>query len=131
MSAREFPTLVLAGASAPEENLARLAEAGVEVATVGTDESGHVDLLEALSLVGLRGITRVFSEGGPRVGARLIAADLADEIALFTAEKPLGRPGLPALDASSRAALADPRRYRAFERETYGPDSLSRYERLE
>ena len=130
-SAREFPTLVVVGPQAPSDNVAHLVASGVEVATVALGESGHVDLLEALRLIGRRGITRVFSEGGPSVGARLIAAGLADEVALFTAEKPLGRPGLAALDANARAILADPRRYRALGRETYGPDVLSPYERLE
>jgi diaminohydroxyphosphoribosylaminopyrimidine deaminase/5-amino-6-(5-phosphoribosylamino)uracil reductase len=130
-SAREFPTLVVAGPQAPSEAVRRLGDSGVEVATVALDPSGRVDLLEALRLIGRRGVTRVFSEGGPSVGAGLIAAGLADEVALFTAEKPLGRPGLPVLDAEARAALADPSRYRALERETYGPEALSQYERLE
>ena len=33
------------------------------------------------------------------VAARLIALGLADEVALITADKPLGRPGVAALDA--------------------------------
>ena len=63
------------------------------------DAEGHVDLHHALRALGARGITRVFSEGGPLVAARLIALGLADEVALITAEKPLGRPGVAALDA--------------------------------
>ncbi len=46
---------------------------------------GRVDLAEALRLLARRGVTRVFSEGGPRVGARLIALGLADEVVLLTA----------------------------------------------
>ena len=78
----------------------------------GSGRSGrrHVDLGAALRLLGKRGVTRVFSEGGPRVASRLIALGLADEVVVFTALKPLGRPGLPALDAAAHAALADPAR---------------------
>ena len=65
---------------------------------VPLDADGHVDLHQALRALSVRGITRVFSEGGPSVAARLIALELADEVALITADKPLGRPGVPALD---------------------------------
>ena len=76
-----------------------------------------------------RGVTRVFSEGGPRVAARLIALGLADEVVIFTAEKPLGRAGLPALSKAARAALADPSRYRLVETAAYGPDAMRVWER--
>ena len=74
-------------------------------------------------------MTRVFSEGGPTLGAALIAAGLADEVILLTAEKPLGRPGRPALEADALAALGDPARYREGEGATYGADVLRRWER--
>ena len=67
---------------------------------------------EALRALSARGVTRVFSEGGPQVAGRLIALGLADEVVLFTAEKPLGRPGLPALDAPALAAARRFGRYR-------------------
>ncbi len=47
---------------------------------------------------------------------RLIALGLADEVALITADKPLGRPGVPALDAQARAALLDRSRYGRWKR---------------
>ncbi len=130
-TAREFPTLVVATAAAPAEREVALAAAGVETARVAADPAGGVDLGAALRLLGQRGVTRVFSEGGPRVGSRLIALGLADEVAVFTAVKPLGRPGLPALDAAARAALVDLAQYRALEPETYGTDTLRRWERVE
>jgi diaminohydroxyphosphoribosylaminopyrimidine deaminase/5-amino-6-(5-phosphoribosylamino)uracil reductase len=88
------------------------------------DAQGHVDLHQALRALSVRGITRVFSEGGPLVAARLIAVGLADEVALITADKPLGRPGVSALDPDTRAALRDPSRYRPEERLDYGPDTM-------
>ena len=98
-TAREIPTLVIAGETAPEEAARRLEDLGVMVERAPLDPDGHVDLHQALRALAARGITRVFSEGGPRVAARLIALGLADEVALITADKPLGRPGVPALDA--------------------------------
>ncbi len=129
-SAGEFATLVIATRAAATEREAALAARGVEVARVDADSSGHVDLSEALRLLARRGLTRVFSEGGPRVGARLITAGLADEVVLLTALKPLGRPGLPALDARALAVLNDSARYREIETAVYGADSLRRLERL-
>jgi diaminohydroxyphosphoribosylaminopyrimidine deaminase/5-amino-6-(5-phosphoribosylamino)uracil reductase len=129
-TAREFPTLVVTTSGAPGNREAALVAAGVEVARVEAEPDGGVDLDEALRLLAARGVTRVFSEGGPRVGARLVARGLADEVALFTALKPLGRPGRPALDAATQAALADPRRYRELGGARYGDDRLRHWERI-
>jgi diaminohydroxyphosphoribosylaminopyrimidine deaminase/5-amino-6-(5-phosphoribosylamino)uracil reductase len=64
------------------------------------------------------------------VASRLIALGLADEVALISALKPLGRPGRPALDAAAHAALVDPAQYRPREPETYGTETLRRWERI-
>jgi diaminohydroxyphosphoribosylaminopyrimidine deaminase/5-amino-6-(5-phosphoribosylamino)uracil reductase len=88
------------------------------------DAESQVDLEHALRALAARGITRVFSEGGPFVASRLIALGLADEVALITADKPLGRPGVVALDPDARAALFDGSRYRPVETLDYGPDTM-------
>ena len=95
------------------------------------DAEGHVDLQHALRALAARGITRVFSEGGPLVAARLIALGLADEVALITADKPLGRPGVAALDPEARSALLDGSRYRPVETLDYGPDTLRLWQRVD
>jgi diaminohydroxyphosphoribosylaminopyrimidine deaminase/5-amino-6-(5-phosphoribosylamino)uracil reductase len=123
------PRLVIAGARAPAEARAELQARGVEVVEVAEVAEGRLDLGEALRLLARRGVTRVFSEGGPTIGSALIRAGLADEVILLTAEKPLGRPGLPALEPDALAALADPARYLEGRSETYGPDVLRRWER--
>ena len=102
--------------TAPDEAARRLEDARRDDrARRRSTPEADVDLRQALRALGARGITRVFSEGGPRVAARLIALGLADEVALITAEKPLGRPGVPALDEEARAALIDGSRYRPVE----------------
>ncbi len=88
-------------------------------------------MVHALLGLAARGLTRVFSEGGPRVAAQLIARGLADEIALITAEKPLGRRGVPALSEEARAALLDPSRYWLDETLAYGPDAMRVWARVE
>ncbi len=130
-TAGEIPTLVIAGAEAPDEAARRLEGLGVMIERVPLDAEAHVDLPSALRALAARGITRVFSEGGPKVAARLIALGLADEVALITADKPLGRPGVPALDAPARAALLDGSRYRPLETMKYGPDTMRLWRRVD
>jgi len=129
-TAAEHPTLVITTWEASEDQEAELKQRGVEVLRVDADLAGHVDLARALEELAARGVTRVFSEGGPTVGAKLIQLGLADEVLIFTATKPLGRPGRPALDPDASAALADPARYREGESLSYPPDEMRRWERL-
>ena len=130
-TAREIPTLVIGGVGAPEEPARRLEDLGVMIERVPDDADAHVDLHHALRALSVRGITRVFSEGGPKVASRLIGLQLADEVALFTANRPLGRPGVAALDAQARAALIDQRRHRPVETLDYGPDTMRLWERAD
>ncbi len=130
-TAREIPTLVIAGETAPEEAARRLQDLGVIVERAPLGPDGHIDLHQALRALAARGITRVFSEGGPQVAARLIALGLADEVALITADKPLGPAGVPALDTQARAALADGSRYQLAETAGYGPDTLRLWRRAD
>ncbi len=123
------PTLVIAGAEAPARNEDELRARGVEVERVNTREDGRLDLNAALAALARRGVTRVLSEGGPTVGSALIRTGLVDEVILLTAQKPLGRPGRPALTADALATLADPSRYGEAPGETYGPDALRRWRR--
>jgi diaminohydroxyphosphoribosylaminopyrimidine deaminase / 5-amino-6-(5-phosphoribosylamino)uracil reductase len=129
--ARDLPTLVIAGPDAPREAAQRLADLGVMVERVGLDAESHVDLRQALSVLCARGVTRVFSEGGPRVASRLISLGLADAVVLFIAERPLGRPSFPALGDETRTMLMDPDRYRLIETAAYGSDEMRLWERLD
>ena len=126
----ECPLLVIAGSGAPRQRQAALAEAGVEVATVRRDRFARLDLGAALAALGVRGVTRVFSEGGPSVAAALIASGLADEVLLLTAPKPLGFEGTPALSPAARETLADAALYRSEAPGFVGADALTRYRRI-
>ncbi|WP_246731552.1 bifunctional diaminohydroxyphosphoribosylaminopyrimidine deaminase/5-amino-6-(5-phosphoribosylamino)uracil reductase RibD [Methylocapsa sp. S129] len=130
-TARDFPTLAIATDAAPAERAAALEAVGVSVERVAADREGHVDLGAALRALGRRGVTRVFSEGGPGVGSALIAQGLADEVILFTAQKPLGRTGLPALDRFALSALDDRACYAEAEIAHFGSDEMRDFQRLE
>jgi len=128
-TAKDYPTIVIAGASAAVKLAAELRERGVEVLRVAEVAEGRLDLREALGLLARRGLTRVFSEGGPTIGSALIRLGLADEVILLTAEKPLGRPGRAALEPDALAALGDTARYTEATGANYGPDAMRRWER--
>jgi diaminohydroxyphosphoribosylaminopyrimidine deaminase / 5-amino-6-(5-phosphoribosylamino)uracil reductase len=130
-TAADIPTLVIAGTAAPDEAARRLEGLGVMIERAPADADGRVDLHQALRTLAARGITRVFSEGGPQVAARLIALKLADAVALITADKPLGRPGVAALDTQARAALLDDTCYRPVETFAYGADTMRLWERAD
>ena len=128
VGARDFPTLVFCGGGADPARRAALEEQGVEVADCAL-AGARIDLHAALQALGARGVTRVFSEGGPRVGAELIARGLADEMILFTAPKPFGRAGVQALPAWARDILAGSGLYRVVEEGWFGADRYVHYER--
>jgi diaminohydroxyphosphoribosylaminopyrimidine deaminase/5-amino-6-(5-phosphoribosylamino)uracil reductase len=129
-TAAEHPVLVIAGEGASASARLALEARGVAVDIAPLGTNGHIDLPSALSLLAQRGITRVFSEGGPLVAAALIEANLVDDVFIFRGAKPFGRKGLPALDAMSRQRLADPKRFRAVDPVQLGQDQLVQYERI-
>ena len=128
-SAADARVLAIAGPEAPDYSAAALADEGIEVARVASI-NGHIDLRAALALLAERGHSRVFSEGGPRIGAQLIASGLADEVVMITAEKPFGREGVRALSDNARAILADPTRYTLASEAQFGSDRMRTYERV-
>ena len=123
-TAREFPTLVIGADGADAGRQTILEARGVVVARVAADRLGRLDLSAALRCLAARGHSRIFSEGGPRIGASLVMAGLADDVALITALRPLGRPGLPALDAPALAMLENRQNYAEVENTALGVDRL-------
>ena len=129
VGAADIPTLVLCGADADPGRRLALENIGIETADCPLAD-GRVDLRAALQLLAARGLTRVFSEGGPRVGSSLIAQGLADEVLLFTGERPLGRRGVESLSETARKKLADPACYDMVAQGLLGADSYTHYERV-
>jgi diaminohydroxyphosphoribosylaminopyrimidine deaminase/5-amino-6-(5-phosphoribosylamino)uracil reductase len=145
VGASETPVLAICGDGAPREKREALLARGVEIETCALGPSalepsspgeilsggypGRLDLRAALGVLARRGITRVFSEGGPRIGAALIAQGFADEMLLLSSPRPLGRQGVEALSAPSRATLADEASYGVIGQGYFGVDSFIHYER--
>ncbi|MEZ5887090.1 MAG: bifunctional diaminohydroxyphosphoribosylaminopyrimidine deaminase/5-amino-6-(5-phosphoribosylamino)uracil reductase RibD [Paracoccaceae bacterium] len=128
-TAREIPLWLLHGPQAPAVARDQWAALGARLIEVPLADGG-LDMQAAFRRLGALGLTRVFCEGGGALAATLIRADLADELALFTAGVALGgdaRPGVGALDL---AALSDAGRYRLEELCPVGGDVLSRWSRV-
>lgn len=126
-TARDVPLLVIVGDKVSTADAGEFMRAtGAEVARVSTID-GRLDILAALRLLAARGVSRVFSEGGPAVAESLIAHGYADEVILHRGVKPLGRPGKPALTPAARRTLADEHRYRLFATSRLGADEMTRY----
>jgi diaminohydroxyphosphoribosylaminopyrimidine deaminase / 5-amino-6-(5-phosphoribosylamino)uracil reductase len=130
-TAAKYPTVVLTTRAASEARVEALAARRIDVARIDADAEGRLDLAAALGWLGARGVTRVFSEGGPSVGSRLVGEGLADEVVVITGEKPLGRSGLPFLNEQARAKLLDLSRYRLLETKAYGPDTMRVWNRID
>ncbi len=75
-----------------------LAEAGARCIPVPKGEDG-VDLAAALAALGTRGLTRILVEGGARLAASLLRADLVDRVVWFHAPGLLGGDATPAIQS--------------------------------
>ncbi|WP_332685156.1 bifunctional diaminohydroxyphosphoribosylaminopyrimidine deaminase/5-amino-6-(5-phosphoribosylamino)uracil reductase RibD [Bosea sp. (in: a-proteobacteria)] len=124
------PVWVIAAEDAPVEAEARLVAAGVEVMRVARAADGHLDLAEALRLLATRGITRVFSEGGPTIGEKLALAGFADEVIVSTSPVELGEAGVVAVRPGLAALLADPKIYAVAESGVLGHDRFQHFTRI-
>lgn len=128
-TAAEVPVWVIASEAGPVERELALVAAGVEVMRVSSDAEGHLDLAEALRLLGTRGLTRIFSEGGPTVAEKLAQAGLLDEVIVSTSPNALGQPGIVAVRPALAALLADPDLYSLAETQLIGHDRFEHFVR--
>lgn len=126
-TARDVPTLVLTTRRAPIHARRALGALGVEVAMVEANAAGRIDLAAALRVLGERGLTRICTEGGPRLADALAEADLVDTCTLITGAASLeGQGGLPAVGPALARRLAE---FREAESLVLGPDRAVTYER--
>lgn len=120
-TAREVPLWLLHG---PEGRARAPAWADRGARTLELEE-GPRDLGAVLRRLGAEGLTRVLAEGGGRVAAGLLAAGLADRVALFSAGVALGAEGVPAVGALALPSLAAAGRFRLIGIEAVGGDALT------
>lgn len=73
--------------------------------------AGGLTAREGLQALATRGITRVFCEGGATLAASLLAADLVDEVVMFTAGIAIGGAGFAAVGVLPPVPLAETNRF--------------------
>ena len=88
-----------------------------------------VDLTAAMAALGSAGLTRVLVEGGAKLAAALLRADLVDRIAWFHAPAVMGGDGWPAVQAFGTETLDRMPRFRRDCITVIGNDMLSEYSR--
>jgi diaminohydroxyphosphoribosylaminopyrimidine deaminase/5-amino-6-(5-phosphoribosylamino)uracil reductase len=125
-TARENPTWVFTAPQASELAEKILRDKGVEVFRVKSKD-GKLDLEQVVQLLAERGITRLMVEGGPRVAASFVSADLVDEAVIFHAPKAIGGDGIDALEGLPLSALG--KHLQPVATESFGADSAERFER--
>jgi diaminohydroxyphosphoribosylaminopyrimidine deaminase / 5-amino-6-(5-phosphoribosylamino)uracil reductase len=129
-TAHDIPVWVIAAEDAPTGPEHQLVAAGVEVMRVARSASGHLDLKAALELLAMRGITRVFSEGGPMVGEQLALAGLADEVVVSTSPVSLDQPGIVAIRPQLARLIGQAAHYRPDGAQMVGADRFETYVRV-
>lgn len=102
--------------------LAAARERADRVIEASRTASGHVDLVDALRALAKAGLTTILVEGGGRLAAALLQADLIDEVHWFLAPRLIGEDGRPALGAMGFERLHDALSIDALEVRRCGPD---------
>jgi diaminohydroxyphosphoribosylaminopyrimidine deaminase / 5-amino-6-(5-phosphoribosylamino)uracil reductase len=125
--ASKVPTWIVTTEQGHEAAERTLAGAGVEIFRVAQDAAGQLDPREALATLAGRGITRIFTEGGPSLADCFARADLLDEVIISTSPNALGEPGRGAVGPDLQHALD--RRFRHAWSEMAGADRMDAYER--
>jgi diaminohydroxyphosphoribosylaminopyrimidine deaminase / 5-amino-6-(5-phosphoribosylamino)uracil reductase len=128
-SARETPLWVMASELAEAPAAAKLGAAGATVIRMPPAAASGLDLHAVLHALADKGITRLMVEGGSRVAASFVAADLVDEAWLLRAPQAIGTDGINALDALPLTQITQSSAFHVRASETLDQDTLTIYER--
>jgi len=127
-SAPMTPLWVFTTSAAPPAAEQALRAHGVEVIRLA-GSAGGLDLSAVLRQIAARGITRLMVEGGAKIAAAFVAADLVDEAALFRSPNAIGSDGVDALEELPLVALTNSPRLTMRCGEVLGADRLELLER--
>jgi diaminohydroxyphosphoribosylaminopyrimidine deaminase/5-amino-6-(5-phosphoribosylamino)uracil reductase len=128
-SARETPLWVIASELAEAAAATRLGAAGAQIMRMPPGSASGLDLPAVLHALAEKGISRLMVEGGSRVAASFVTADLVDEIWLFRGAEEVGAGGVDALDALPLSKITQSQAYKVHASETFDHDTLTIYER--
>jgi diaminohydroxyphosphoribosylaminopyrimidine deaminase / 5-amino-6-(5-phosphoribosylamino)uracil reductase len=129
--ADQAPTWVATLASADPARQGARAKAGVKIVAVEPDATGGVGLASLLLRLGDEGLTRLLVEGGGRLAAALLRANLVDRLVCMRAPLAIGGDGVPAVAALDLVGLADAPRFTLLSSEVAGGDAIETYRRVD
>lgn len=130
-TARDVPLIVVRGV--PDESdrggqaADMLAARRTALEEKGVEVLEAADLADLLFALGSRGISSLLVEGGARVAADFLAADLVDEIQLYRGLPEIGADGI----ASPLTIDTIPTRFKPLRSLQLGPDRLDVFERAQ
>lgn len=128
-SARDTPTWMLTRADGDAARRNAYADAGLTLIDVAVDADGNLDLAEALRALGERGITRLMVEGGGRIIAGLLKADLVDRLVWIRADAVIGGDGVPAIAGFGIRELDEAVKFVKVSSRPAGADTIETYQR--
>lgn len=128
-TARDTPTWLVTREDVDGPRRRAFEDCGVEVIAVKPDEAGYPDLRLALKKLTERGITRLLVEGGGRLAASLVRADLVDRMVWFRSSSVIGGDGLPSVAAFGVGAVAEAPRWRRLRGDILDDDLLETFVR--
>lgn len=124
----QAPLIVFGAENAGAERQAALVSAGARVEAV-PGIAGGVDIAAVLARLDALNFASVLAEGGGKLAAALIAADVVDRIEWFRAPIVLGAEGRPSVAALCQARLGDAPSYSRVALRELGADVWESYER--
>ena len=122
------PVWLLHGEDAPAAPREAFAAVGARLIVCSTTPEGRIDVKNALQVLGRKGLTRLYCEGGGTLAASLLAAGLVDRLDAYSAGVAIGAEGRPGLGAMSLDALARAPRLALSDVRRLGHDILHRWE---
>lgn len=126
-TARQSPTWIITRDDVDETRRQAFEDCGVEVIAVEADAAGFPDLQQAFAILAERGLTRVLVEGGGKLAASLIRADLVDRMIWFRAPSVIGGDGLPGIAAFGIDTVAEAPRWQRVRADILGDDLLETF----
>ena len=126
----QAPTWVATFATSDAKRQAALVAAGVKIIPVEPGAEG-IDLAGLLRKLGDEGVTRLLVEGGGRLAASLLRANLVDGLVWMRAPLVIGNDGVPAIAALDLAVLTGAPRFTLASSEVAGGDVIETYRRAE
>jgi diaminohydroxyphosphoribosylaminopyrimidine deaminase/5-amino-6-(5-phosphoribosylamino)uracil reductase len=128
-TARDVPTWVVTRSDADPTRRDAFRDCGVEVIGVEPDQAGFPDLVQAFAALSERGLTRILVEGGGKLAASLIRADLVDRMIWFRSPSVIGGDGLSAVAGFGVDTVAEAPRWRRVRADILADDLLETFVR--